>query len=41
MYIIISDSIQNRAALYFLGVHKFAPVLAVQGDMGWISGSIR
>ena len=29
------ESIQNRAMRYFLGVHKFAPVLAINGDMGW------
>ena len=34
-------SIQNRAARCFLGVHKFAPILAVQGDLGWIPGTIR
>lgn len=37
----VADSIQNRAARCFLGVHKFAPILAVQGDLGWIPGSIR
>ena len=36
-----ADSIENRAARCFLGVHKFAPILAVQGDMGWLPGSIR
>lgn len=37
----IANSIENRAARCFLGVHKFAPILAVQGDMGWLPGSIR
>ncbi len=36
-----ADSIENTAAHCFLGVHKFAPTLAVQGDMGWLPGSIR
>ena len=31
----------NRAMRYFLGVHKFAPTAAVQGDMGWISLKYR
>lgn len=30
------DTIQNRAIRCFLGVHKFAPILAIQGDMGWV-----
>lgn len=37
----IANSIENRAARCFLGVPKFAPILAVQGDMGWLPGSIR
>ena len=36
-----ADSIENRAACCFLGVHKFATILAVQGDVGWLPGSIR
>ena len=31
------DTIQNRAIRIFLGVHRFAPNLAVNGDMGWFS----
>lgn len=30
-----ANTIQNRAIQYFWGVHKFAPSLAIQGDMGW------
>ena len=30
-----ATKIQNRACRYFLGVHKNAPDLAVQGEMGW------
>ena len=33
--------VQNRAIRYFLGVHKFAPVLAITGDMGWEPCEIR
>lgn len=29
------NAIQNRAIRCFLCVHKFTPVLALQGDMGW------
>ncbi len=33
------DIIQNRAIRFYLGAHAFAPNLAVNGDMGWISSS--
>ncbi len=29
------NATQNQAMRCFLGVHKFTPVLALQGDMGW------
>lgn len=29
------NEIQNRAGRFFLGLGKFAPLAAVQGDMGW------
>ena len=29
------NEIHNRACRFFLGLGKFAPVVAVQGDMGW------
>jgi hypothetical protein len=35
------DHIQNRAIRSFLGVHNFAPSLAIQGDMGWTHSSVR
>lgn len=35
------DTIQNRAILYFLGVHRFAPTLSVYGDTGWIPSQYR
>ena len=35
------DQIQYRAMRFFLGVHKYAPVAGLQGDMGWISLSIN
>ena len=31
------DQIQNRAMRYYLGVHKFAPNVGVEGEMGWLS----
>ena len=35
------EAIQNRAIRIYLGVHKFAPTLALQGDMGWMSTENR
>ena len=35
------DMIQNRAIRYFLGVHRFTPILAITGDMGWIISTHR
>ena len=29
------EAVQNRALLYFLGLGKYAPNLAINGDMGW------
>ena len=30
-----SDLVQNKAMCYFLGVNKFTPIAALQGEMGW------
>ena len=35
------DNIQNRTIRYFLGVHRFAPTLALHGDVGWIPSQFR
>ena len=35
------DMIQNRAIRYFMGVHRFTPILAITGDMGWITSIHR
>ena len=35
------DSVQNKAIRLYLGVHAFAPNLAIQGDMGWVSSRTR
>ena len=35
------NTIQNRALRYYLGVHRFAPNLAINGDMGLTSCRIR
>ncbi len=32
-----SDNIQSRAIRYYLGVHRFAPIPALRGEMGWHS----
>ena len=29
------DMVQNRAIRYFLGLHRFTPILAINGDMCW------
>ena len=33
--------VQNRAIRYFLGVHRFTPILAIIGDMGWPLSTYR
>ena len=35
------DSVQNKAIRLFLGVHGYAPNLAIQGDMGWVCSHTR
>ena len=35
------DMIQNRAIRYFMGVHRFTPILAITGDMGWVVSTNR
>ena len=35
------DNVQNRAMRYFLGVHRFAPTLALIGNTGWLPSVYR
>lgn len=35
------EMVQNRALRYILGIHQFTPLLAVQGESGWLSGNCR
>ena len=35
------NKIQNRAMRYYLGVHTKAPIIGMQGDMGWILPKFR
>ena len=35
------SAVQNRAMRFFLGVGKYTPTVAVQGEMGWIPPHIR
>ena len=35
------DAIQNKAQRIFMGVHRFAPLAAINGDMGWTQSQIR
>ena len=36
-----SESIQNKAIRYFLGVHNFTAIPAIQGEMGWLPSKYR
>ena len=36
-----TEQIQYKAARYFLGVHRFAPIEALLGDMGWTTARTR
>ena len=35
------DAVQNKAIRFYLGVHRFAPNLAINGDTGWTSTTVR
>jgi len=35
------NTVQNKTIRYFLGVHKFAPNLAIKGDVGWLPSKER
>ena len=35
------DSVQNRSLRYVLCVHRFAPKLAINGDVGWLPAKER
>ncbi len=35
------EKIQNRVTIFYLGVPKKAPNLAIQGDMGWTRTKVR
>ena len=35
------ENVQLRAMRYFLGVHRFTPILATVGDTGWLSNIYR
>ena len=36
-----TEQIQYQAARYYLGVHRFAPIGGLLGDMGWCSARVR
>ena len=36
-----AEQVEQRAMRFFLGVHRFAPILGIQGDMGWVPSNIR
>ncbi|ESO98409.1 hypothetical protein LOTGIDRAFT_159217 [Lottia gigantea] len=35
------EQIQNRAIRYFLGLHRFTPKAALNGDMGWLPPHVK
>ena len=35
------EGVQNKAIRYFLGVHKFTPLAAINGEMGWLPSKYR
>ena len=35
------DYVQNKAIRYFLGVHRFTPILSLVGDSGWLPSQYR
>ena len=35
------DNLQNRTLRYFLGVHRYAPILGLQGDSEWVPPRVR
>ena len=35
------EHVEQRAMSLFLGVHRFAPILGIQDNMGWTSCNIR
>ena len=35
------DSVQNKILRYFLGVHRFAPKLVINGDVSWLPAKER
>ena len=35
------EMIQNRAIRYFMCVHRFTPILAITGDMCWVTSTHR
>ena len=36
-----AKAVQHRAMRVFLGVHRYAPILAMEGDIGWLSPKHR
>ncbi len=35
------DKVQRRALRYFLGIHSKTPILALEGDTGWLNTKVR
>ncbi len=39
--LIQKEAVQNKAIRIFWSVHKFVSIVAINGDMGWTSSSVR
>ena len=37
----VLDNVQNRAARVFLGVHRFVPIVGMEGEIGWLLTKFR
>ncbi|XP_060563130.1 uncharacterized protein LOC132722622 [Ruditapes philippinarum] len=37
----VMENVQHRAIRYYLGVHRFAPILAITGDIEWVPTNYR
>jgi hypothetical protein len=35
------DNVHNRSMRYYLGVHRYAPIAALSGDLGWVPSRYR
>ena len=36
-----TEAVQKRALPFYMGLHKFAPIPAIEGDVGWLQTYYR